>query len=106
MTESEQIIIYDTMVSIQERAPTIVAILNERSTPQERDAYKRGVYAAVVRLSGLFTPEELAAHKARHEQMRKDCDAFFASKSNEQSHRSLPGASDGVARRRGRVRDS
>lgn len=56
MTEHEEIIIYDTMVQIQERAPILCQLLNDRSTPAERDAYRRGIYAAVVRLGSLFTP--------------------------------------------------
>lgn len=82
MTEIEEIIIYDTMVQIQERAPILCQLLNERSTPAERDAYKRGIYAAVVRLDSLFTPEQRAAHQERHRKIKQECDAFFAAKAN------------------------
>lgn len=82
MTETEEIIIYDTMVQIQERAPILCQMLNERSTPAEREAYKRGIYAAVVRLGSLFTPERRASHEERHRKAREECDAFFAAKAN------------------------
>jgi hypothetical protein len=80
MTETEEIIIYDTMLQIQERAPVLVALLKERSTPQEVAAYKSGIYAAVVRLGALFTAEQHAAHNERHRKLKAECDAFFEAK--------------------------
>lgn len=91
MTEHEEIIIYDTMIQIQEHAPVLCRLLNERSTPEERDAYSRGIYAAVVRLGSLFTPEQRAAHEERHRKLKEECDAFFAAKANiVLDHRPLP----------------
>jgi hypothetical protein len=84
MTETEEIIIYDTMLQIQESAPVLVALLKERSTPQEVAAYKTGIYAAVVRLGTLFTEKQHAAHKERHRKLKAECDAFFAEKANRQ----------------------
>lgn len=92
MTEHEEIIIYDTMVQILECAPILRQLLNERSTPEERDAYKRGIYAAAVRLGSLFTPEQRAAHQERHRKIKEECDAFFAAKANATS--SQPAAGD------------
>lgn len=92
MTEHEEIIIYDTMVQIRECAPILCQLLNERATPAESDAYKRGIYAAVVRLDSLFTQEQRAAHEERHRKIKEECDAFFAAKANakDQAPEGLP----------------
>lgn len=87
MTEIEEIIIYDTMVQIQERSPALVALLQERSTPQDVAAYKSGIYAAVVRLGSLFTPEQRRTHEERHRKIKEECDAFFAAKTNTETLR-------------------
>lgn len=78
MSEDEQIIVYDTMISIKECAPTLVKLLNERSTPSERTAFKRGIYAAVVRLGSLFNADQMDKHSERHRKSREACDAFFS----------------------------
>lgn len=86
MTDLEQIIVFDTMKSIQQHAPVLCKLLNERATPAERDAYKSGVYASVIRLSSLFKPGEIQVHEERHRKIQEELDAYFAQRDNVKDH--------------------
>lgn len=90
MNDLEQIIVFDTMKSIQQHAPLLCKLLNARATAQEADAYKSGVYSAVIRLSALFKPEEIDLHEARHRKIQDDLDAYFAQRDNAQDQTREP----------------
>lgn len=78
MTETEQIIVYDTMVRIKEHAPKLIEILTEHGSSIDASNYKSAIYSSVVRLSTLFTPDELKAHEERHRKSKEECDRYFA----------------------------
>lgn len=84
MDDLEQTIVFDTMKSIQQHAPLLVKLLNERATLEEADAYKGGVYSAVIRLSALFKPGEMSVHEERHRKIKEELDAYFAQRDNDQ----------------------
>lgn len=92
MTDLEQTIVFDTLKSIQQHAPLLCKLLNERATAEESDAYKTGVYSAVIRLSALFKHGEMEAHEERHRKIKEDLDAYFAQRDNDQgmARKALP----------------
>jgi hypothetical protein len=78
MNDLEQTLVFDTLKSIQQHAPLLCRLLNERATPAEADAYRDGVYSAVIRLSALFKPGEMEVHEERHRKIKADLDVYFA----------------------------
>ena len=84
MNDLEQTIVFDTLKSIQQHAPLLCKLLNERATAEESDAYKTGVYASVIRLSSLFKPGEIQVHEERHRKIKEDLDAYFAQRDNKE----------------------
>lgn len=83
MAKLEQTIVFDALKSIQQHAPLLCKMLNERATAEESDAYKTGVYSAVIQLSSLFKPDEMEAHEERHRKIKDDLDGYFADSSRE-----------------------
>jgi hypothetical protein len=82
VNDLEQTIVFDTMKSIQQHAPLLVRLLNERATLEEANAYKGGVYSAVIRLSALFKSGEMDVHEERHRKIKEELDAYFAQRDN------------------------
>ena len=67
MTETEEILLYDAMVSIQKNAGKIMALANADGTSAARKAYKEGIYAPCIKIQMLLGHEAIERGKARHD---------------------------------------
>ena len=80
MTEDEEILLYDAMISIQKNAGAIMALANADGTKEAHKAYKEGVYAPCIKLQTILGHEAIKRGKARHDKISKEAAAYFAKK--------------------------
>ena len=78
MTEDEEILLYDPMISIQKNAGAIIALAEADGTPQARKAYKEGVYAPCIKIQTILGQEAIKRGKARHDKIATEVASYIA----------------------------
>ena len=79
MDDNEARIVHDTIAMMKKHAPAMVGVLNSGgATPQQKSAYKSGVYAACVRLDALLTEGQKAACAAEDARRERELADFVA----------------------------
>lgn len=74
--EFEAAILYDCMDAMNKAAKILVPLLNAHGTPEQKEAYKSGVYAASMKLGMMIGTDNMDAQKRRHEEIERRVQEF------------------------------
>lgn len=70
-------LVYDAMIAIQENSKVLCDLINRVGTDEEKQAFKRGVYAPCIKLQMLLSEEAMLRGKTRYAKIEFDAKAFF-----------------------------
>lgn len=77
LDEEAELFIYYIFKKIQKNSGTLATLVNKHGMQEQRTAYKEGVYAPVVRLSSMLSPEAMERCKKAEAKMQAECEAAF-----------------------------
>ncbi len=83
MTDNEEAIIYGAMVSMQNNCKAILDLVNDHGTPEQKVAYKEGMYAVAMKLGMVLMPDAIERQKENRAKSRAKMDAYFEGRKEE-----------------------
>jgi hypothetical protein len=84
MTEQEETLLYDALAAMMD-SKVLCDLVNRCGTEEEKEAYRRCLYAPAVKLQVVLGQEAMNRGKARHERTKAEAAEFFAKKGQPKS---------------------
>jgi hypothetical protein len=77
MTEEEEVLVYDAMRQIQLNSGPLADLVNEHGSPDQKEAFRHGVYSPAIKLQVVLGAEAMERGKKRWAETEMKCEAFF-----------------------------
>lgn len=78
LDEEAEMFIFDTFRQIQRNSKLLAELVNTHGTPEQKWAYKDGVYAPVVRLSSLLHGAAMDRCRQKETERLAECEKALA----------------------------